>query len=44
MGEKVEGEENTVSDVTNFLLKNNFSIVDFNEPRTPGLLKNNKFL
>ena len=40
--EKGEGEENTVSDVINFLLKNDFSIVDFNESRTTGLFKNNK--
>jgi hypothetical protein len=32
--EKGEGEENTVSDVTNFLLKNDFSIIDFNESKT----------
>lgn len=40
--EKGEGEENTVSEVTNFLLKNGFSIVDFNESRTTSLFKNNK--
>ena len=40
--EKGEAEENTVSDVTNFLLKNDFSIIDFNESRTTGLFKNNK--
>jgi|TARA_B100001094_G_scaffold130655_1_gene126486 FkbM family methyltransferase len=40
--EKGEGEENTVSDVTNFLLKNDFSIIDFNESRITGLFKNNK--
>lgn len=38
--EKGELNENTLPEVTNFLLKNNFSLVRFNEKRITGLFKN----
>ena len=38
--EKGENNMNTVSEVTNFLLNQNFKLVDFNENRITGLFKN----
>ncbi|RPF87521.1 MAG: FkbM family methyltransferase [Rhizobiales bacterium TMED94] len=38
--EKGEGTENTVALVTNFLISQNFGLVDFKESRTTGLFKN----
>ena len=38
--EKNDGNDNTVSSVVNFLLNNNFELVNFKEKRTTGLFKN----
>ena len=42
-GEKGEFNKNTVSEVTNFLLDNNFRLLDFNENRITGLFENKKY-
>ena len=42
-GEKGELKENTVSEVTNFLLNNNYKLINFNEHRVTGLFKNKKY-
>lgn len=42
-GEKGEFNQNTVSEVTNFLLDNNFRLIDFNENRITGLFENKKY-
>ena len=42
-GEKGELKENTVSEVTNFLLDNNYKLINFNEHRVTGLFKNKKY-
>tara|TARA_X000001036_G_C20551390_1_gene754535 strand:- start:74 stop:799 length:726 start_codon:yes stop_codon:yes gene_type:complete len=38
--EKGNDNKNTVSSVTNFLIRQNFELVNFNETRTTGLFKN----
>ena len=41
--EKGYENTNTVSEVTNFLLMNNFELITFNETRITGLFSNKKF-
>jgi hypothetical protein len=38
--EKGNDNKNTVSSVTNFLIRQNFELVNFKETRTTGLFKN----
>ena len=40
--ERGENEDSTISEVCNFLIKNNFILLDFNAKRITGLFKNTK--